>query len=278
MSSQTGVDLIQMAAASGDMSGDAANVVLAIPDIGDQIQKGMGVPVTDVDSTEVLLVTLIVDDTRSIHFGNNVQNIRDGHNKVLDDLKSSKHNKSILIHTVYLSGRVLYEYCKLDQAIYMNDQNYYPDLGFTPLFEQTVVGLGRVQAKWKSFDDAGITCCTATYVITDGDDNARTVSAKQCATVVNDMQSRVESHIIGGIGVGLMDFQGRLAVDFKDVFKSMGMKDLWIRDLVQDKNDPDSGSAWRRAFGTVSQSALLAKQSQSMGTFSQTAAGGFTAS
>jgi hypothetical protein len=275
MSSQTGVDLIQLAKDDGDIGGDAANIILAVPDIGAQIEKGMGVPVTDVDSTEVLLVTLLVDDTRSVISGNNVQNIRDGHNKVIDDLKSSKHAKSIYIHTAYLSGFVLYEYCRLDQAVYMDDKNYYPDLGYTPLFEQTVVVLGRVQAKWKQFDDAGINCGTTTYLITDGDDNARTVTEKEVATVVQNMQAKVESHIIGGIGVALKDYQGRLVVDFKEVFKNMGIQDQWIRDFVADKNDPNSGTAWRRAFGTVSQSALIARQSQAAGTFSQTAAGGF---
>jgi hypothetical protein len=72
---------------------------------------------------------------------------------------------------------------------------------------------------------------------------------------------RTESYIVGGMGID----DGY--TDFTAVFQTMGIQPEWI---LTPKNTP---SDIRRAFGTISRSAVRA--SQAAGNFSQTALGGF---
>ena len=62
----------------------------------------------DVPASQVLLVTMMPDDSGSIRFGGNAQRVRDGHNLILEVLSRSKQKEDILAHTRYLNGHVLY--------------------------------------------------------------------------------------------------------------------------------------------------------------------------
>src|SRR5512143_3016248 len=118
--------LLKAAHDEGELS-PAAMKALSIPDIGAQIQAGLGITVDDVHASEVVLVTMMPDDSGSIRFASNAQAVRDGHNLVLDALRGSKQAEGILAHTRYLNGRVLYPYCLLDQAVRMDKHNYDPN-------------------------------------------------------------------------------------------------------------------------------------------------------
>ena len=104
--------LLAAAQEDGELS-DAAMAALSIPDLGAQIQAGLGVHPDDVPASEVVLVTMMPDDSGSIRFGSNAQAVRDGHNLVLDALAASKQKDGVLAHTRYLNGNVLYPYCGL---------------------------------------------------------------------------------------------------------------------------------------------------------------------
>jgi len=251
--------LLQAAHDAGELS-PAAMKALSIPDIGAQIQAGLGITVDDVHASEVVLVTMMPDDSGSIRFGGNAQAVRDGHNLVLDALRGSKQAEGILAHTRYLNGRVLYPYCLLDQTARMDKHNYDPN-GGTPLYDETVVLLGTVLAKTRELADGGVPARSVTLLLTDGaDEHSTRARASDVAAVVRDM-CRAESHIVAALGLD----DGR--TDFARVFREMGIEDRWILTAKS------GASEIRRAFALFSQSAIRA--SQGAASFSKTAAGGF---
>ena len=239
-------DLFQSAHDDGLLSTTSLQV-LDVNDIGAQIQAGLGIEIDDVTSSEVVLVTIMPDDSGSIRFGGNAQAVRGGHNAVLDALSSSKQNDNILIHTRYLNGHVLYPYCPLSQAVRMTPQNYDPNLG-TPLYDQTIVLLGTVLAKAQEFADNGVPVRTITLIITDGADASSRANAKDIASVVQDML-KAENHIVAAMGIDDGYTQ------FRQVFQDMGIRDEWI--LTPGNSD----SEIRKAFQVFSQSAVRVSQS-----------------
>ena len=252
-------DLFEEAADDGLLSPDSVNV-LAVPDVGQQIQGAMGVDVDDVMASDVVLVTLMPDDSGSIQFGGNAQAVRDGHNGVLDALRASQQADQIFVHNRYLNGKILYPYTGLDNAVEMDTRNYNDFLG-TPLYDQAVVVLGGVLAKAQTFAQNAVPARTVTLLITDGEDAHSTrYDARDVKTIVDDMFAS-ETHIVAGMGVD----NGR--TDFARVFGEMGIPDQWI---LTPGDDPKDIS---RAFQLFSQSAI--KVSQTAGNLSQVALGGF---
>jgi hypothetical protein len=251
--------LFHQAAAEGAISQQTL-AALAIPDLGAQIQAGLGVCADDVPASEVVLVTQMPDDSGSIQHGQNAQLVRDGHNQVLDALAASQQKDSILAHTRYLNGQVLFPYRPVAQAVRMDQKNYQPDLG-TPLYDQAMVLLGTVLAKAQEFAGAGVQARTVTLILTDGADcGSQLFGANDVAQLVGDLL-RAETHVVAALGI----YDG--STDFRRVFREMGIEDRWIL-------TPGAGAQEiRRAFRLFSQSALRA--SQSAAAFGAATAGGF---
>lgn len=238
--------LFQSAQADGVLS-NASMQALHVIDIGAQIQAGLGTPVDDVMVSEVVLVTIMPDDSGSIRFAGNGAVVRAGHNTVLDTLAMSPQHDQILVHNRYLNGAVLYPYCPVDQAIRMDQHNYDPNLG-TPLYDQTLVLLATVLAKAQAFIDNGVPVRTVSLIITDGADAHSRRSVREVKGMVEDML-RTEDHIIAAMGIN--DGQ----TDFKRVFREMGVRDQWILTPGNSQNEI------RKAFQLFSQSVLRASQS-----------------
>jgi hypothetical protein len=251
--------LFQAAEDEGSLS-PAARAVLDVPDLGARIQEGLGIKVSDVQASEVVLVTIMPDDSGSISHSGSAQVVRDGHNLVLDALLASRQRDSILAHNRYLNGDVLYPYCPIARAARMTPQNYDPAKG-TPLYDQAVVLLGTVIAKTQELADAGVPARSVTLIITDGADYG-SVRAKprDVKAIVRDMTA-TENHIVAAMGID----DG--STPFRDVFRSMGIEDRWI---LTPGND---AATIRKAFLVFSQSAVRA--SQGGASFSRAAAGGF---
>jgi hypothetical protein len=251
--------LFQSAQAEGVLS-DESLQALNVQDIGAQIQAGLGIQIDDVIASEVVLVTLMPDDSGSINYAGNEAIVRAGHNTVIDALLSSNQKDNILVHNRYLNGQVLYPYCPVTQAVRMDTKNYNPNQG-TPLYDQAIVLLGTVLAKAQEFSDNGVPVRTVTLIITDGADaHSQRATAKTVKSLVKDML-RTESHIIAAMGID----DG--STNFQQVFREMGIRDEWIL-------TPGNGQKEiRQAFQLFSQSAVRA--SQSAGSFGQTSLGGF---
>jgi hypothetical protein len=233
---------------------------LDIPDMGAQIQAGLGIAPDDVPAQDVTLVNLLVDDSGSIRFGSNAQSVRDGFNLIIDALSKSKQASGVLMGVRYLNGTVYSPFALLDQVARMDTHNYDPS-GGTPLYDQTALILGTTLAKFQEFEDAGTPARTVTVIITDGaDESSRKHTASSVRKVVTEMLEK-ERHIIAAVGIKSP------GVDFNEVFREMGLQDQWI---LTPGNSP---TEIRKAFAVVSQSAVRA--SQGGATFSKTAVGGF---
>ena len=251
--------LFESAFAEGTLS-PAGLAALAIPDLGAAIQAGLGIAVDDVAASEVVLVTIMPDDSGSIAEAGNCRAVCEGHNLVLDALTASKQRDNVLVHTRYLNGHVLVPYAPLERAERMSAKNYQASLG-TPLYDQTVVLLGTVLAKAQQFADAGVVARTVTLLITDGGDMHSTRStARDVAALVQDLR-RAEGHVVAALGIS----DGH--TDFRQIFRSMGIEERWILTAGS------SASEIRRAFQLFSQSAV--KLSQGGARFSKGALGGF---
>ena len=245
-------DVNQLFAAAhqeGILSPESLQTLTAV-DLGAQIQAGLGICVDDVSASEVLLLTLMPDDSGSIAAAGNAKVVCDGHNLVLEALGRSKQRDCVLAHTRYLNGEVLFPYRPLDQALGMSTKNYSPDQG-TPLYDQTVVLLGSVIAKAQEFAATGVAARSVTLLITDGSDQHSTrATAKDVARIVRDMQ-KAECHIVAAMGIA----DG--STDFRRVFRQVGIEDRWIL------TPGSSSSEIRKAFQVFSQSAIRASQAAS---------------
>ncbi|OHD16032.1 MAG: hypothetical protein A2086_11045 [Spirochaetes bacterium GWD1_27_9] len=244
----------------GLISSDTLNALNVI-DIGAEIQAALGVGVDDFGSSEVVFVTMLIDDSSSIDYvAGNANAVREGHNAVIDALQSSKQKGNVLIHTKYLNGKILYPYCYLDQTVKMNGSNYSPN-GGTPLYDKTVEILSEVLAKSMEYSNNGIAVRTVTLIVTDGADyGSKKQTTHTVKSTVVDMLKQ-ENHIIAAMGI----YDG--STDFKDVFKDMGIPDKWV---LTPKN---TASDIRKAFQVFSQSAVKASQNAQI--FNQTSLGGF---
>ncbi len=246
--------LFNDAHAAGELSAKSL-ATLDVVDVGAQIQAGLGVSIDDVAASEVVLLTMMPDDSQSIAHAGNVAAVRDGHNFVLDALASSKQSGEVLAHTRYLNGQVLFPYTALEHVTRMTSANYDPRLG-TPLFDQSTVVLGTVIAKAKELAQAGIAVRTVTLIITDGADyGSHRCRPADVAAIVADMLAR-ENHIVAAMGID----DG--TTDFRAVFRSMGIPDRWIL------TPGNSATEIRRAFQVFSQSAVRAAAGAMLGGFS----------
>lgn len=263
MSQTTNINELFQSAQDEGLLSQQAMVNLNIPDIGQQINDAMGVSVDDVTASEVILVTMLIDDSGSIRFAGNSEAVRDGHNLVVESLEATKQKDNILIHTVYLNGSILFPFRSLEHAVKMDSSNYSPDKG-TPLYDAVQTTLATVLAKSQEFSDNGVPCRTVTLIVTDGADmhSVRMRAPEDLKPIVEDML-RTENHIIAGMGFD----DGSSLVDFRNIFKGMGVPDQWILDKNHNESDI------RKAFALFSQSAVRASQGGAV--FSQAAIGGF---
>jgi len=246
-------ELFESARSEGKLSAKSMQS-LHIVDLGAQIQAGLGVDIDDVDSSEVVLVTMMPDDSSSIRMAGNADAVRAGHNMVLEALGDSKQRDDVFVHTRYLNGTVLYPYTTLSEAIPMDEHNYDPRLA-TPLYDQSVVVLGTVLAKAQEFAACGVPARTVTLIISDGVDyGSQRAKASDVKNLVEDLL-RAEDHVVAAMGID--DGQ----TDFRAVFRSMGIPDEWI---LTPKN---TGADIRKAFQVFSQSAIRGPAALSGGFF-----------
>ena len=251
-----------LSALLGDVGLDpnaTAAMQLTVEDVGAAIQAGLGdVTIDDITTSEVLLVSLLVDDSISIDYGGNAQAIRDGHNQLVDALMGAKSSAAVLISCGYINGKLLYPYVMLDQAVQMDARNFRPG-GGTPLYRQTEIVLTTVAAKMAEFEQGGVAARAITVILTDGGDNSGPVAPRTTRAMVEGLL-KTEQHIVAGVGVN----DGY--TDFHAVFAGMGIMSEWV---LTPGNSP---SEIRKVFRVISQSAIRASQTT---TFSQTAMGGF---
>jgi uncharacterized protein YegL len=249
--------VVSRAATTGDLSGDSL-LSLSGLDLGQQIQEGLGVSVDDIESSEVLLVNLLLDDSGSM--SGNEQAVRDGVNDLLQALRESKQAGGVVVFVRQLNSGLTFAFQLLTPSVKLDSRNFRA-MGSTPLFRETLVTLGTVATKTADFENNGVPVRSITVIVTDGGDTGYgNPPADDVKRVVEDME-RSERHIIFGYGIGDEAF-------FRQVFDEMGVR--------RDRQLVTTGDhhAIRHGFGIVSQSAVRASQAAGTG-FSGAGVGGF---
>lgn len=250
-----------------DAIGADALAILNVTDLSAKINDAMGTPADAFQQSEIILLSVLIDDSGSIRFAGNSQHVRDGHNLLMEAMAGCKQQDNILFSTRLLnqaSGVPLNPYRALSASDKLTDTNYNPN-GGTPLYDQGVVFLGSTLAKTQEFSDAGVPARSISVFVTDGADMHSLVhTAAHVKTLADDMQ-RQENHIVAFMGIE----DPSSPTDFRAIAQEMGVRPEWI--LTPDNTPSDI----RKAFQTLSQSAVRA--SQSAASFSQQAVGGFGA-
>jgi hypothetical protein len=231
---------------SGALSGESAN---ALGKVTLQLGQGLG----DVSpSKELLLVSVLVDDSTSI--ATNIHEIRFGYGRLLEALREEPFEADVRVHARAMNRGVISPYTALAAAPALTEGNYSGSnlVPVTPLYLRTLVTLGTAMLKAREEEARGVQVRTFTLVITDGEDNkSGDVTASHVRFVVTDMLEFSSDHIVAGMGVG-----ERPAVDFRNIFASMGIPQQW-------RFTPGTSTdELRRAFRRIAKSLCLAASSQ----------------
>ena len=236
-------DLLGGAYGDGSLSRETMEALTRLPNVGQEIADGLGEP-DRAAKPEVLLVTILGDDSGSI--SGREQDVRAGHNLLLEALGTEVESADILVHTRLLNAGLISAYQPLGRAVRLTAANYDPaHFGGTPLYDQAVLTLGSVLAKTRQLEGQGRRVRTFTLLITDGRDAGSTAaSAQSVAWVVGDMLLS-GAHIVAGMGIGEDPV-------FRNVFEEMGLKPGWI--LTSDSTAADI----RATFRTLGESMALA--------------------
>ncbi|MFD0044935.1 hypothetical protein ACFVGV_07075 [Pseudarthrobacter scleromae] len=211
----TSRELVRKAEVRGTLSPLSAKA-LQVPSIMDQIEDALEESYGIESAGEVLLVTLMPDDSGSMA-GRKAESVRTGHNELLEAFLQSSSRNKILLQTRYLNTTLLNPFQPLGLCLQMKEDNY-PCVFGTPLSSQTIVTLGTVLVKAEELRAQGAgRVRSATLIMTDGEADI----GPEVASIVSDMR-RVGDHIVAGMG---FSENGRL---FPNVFAAMGIDDQFI--------------------------------------------------
>lgn len=202
----------------------------------------------DILTSDVTLVTLLVDASSSIHSRGLEDAIRGGQNMLVDALAHSPARESVLmaLWTFNEDIRVVHSYVGVDDATRL-DATTYNAAGSTRLYDTWCDALAANVAYAQKLRDGGTPCRSVVVVITDGEDCGSKRRPGECASLSRDLLAS-EQFILAFVGVGK-------DVDFHAVAKSMGVPDGCV--TVQAQATP---AGMRKVFGMVKQSTIRASQ------------------
>jgi uncharacterized protein YegL len=239
--------LVSGAKAAGTLSAQSAQLITG--NLGAVVIAGAaGKDAEDIVASDVMLVTLLVDASSSIHSRGLEDAVRDGQNLLVDALGQTRERDSVLmaLWTFNDDLRVVHSYVGLDDVTRL-DAKTYQAVGSTRLYDTWCDALAANVAYAQRLRDAGTPASSVVVVITDGEDVGSRRRAADCARISRDLLAS-EQFTLAFVGVGT-------DVDFHAVAKSMGVPDGNV--TVQAQATP---SGLRKVFRMVSQSAIRASQ------------------
>lgn len=212
------------------------------------IAGAAGKDAEDIVASDVLLVTLLVDASSSIHARGLEDAVRDGANMLADALSHTRERDAILmaLWTFNDDVRVVHSYVGLDDVTRLDKTNY-AGVGCTRLFDTWCDALTANVLYAQRLRDSGTPCKSIVVVVTDGEDVGSKRRAADCKRISQDVLAS-EQFTLAFVGVGN-------DVDFHAVARDMGVPDGCV--TVQAQATP---SAIRKVFRMVSQSAVRASQ------------------
>ena len=236
MSQDQAAELLEHAYSEGTLSKESTQALLTAGEVSKEVGKALN---THRGDGELLLVTLLIDDTASI---SSIQGgplaVCNGHNHCLDALDAEGKHSQVLVHTRFLGGGALAPYSALSTAVRLNVENYAPLARCTPLYKRSVITLGAVMAQVQAEKENGRVVRAFTLIISDGEDNASgKTTAEHVKFLTTDMLEFSDNFILAGMGIGS-------PTRFQPIFRSMGIPDQWI--LTADASPADIAALFRR--------------------------------
>jgi hypothetical protein len=212
------------------------------------IAGAAGKAAEDIVASDVLLVTLLVDASSSIHARGLEDAVREGANMLVDSLAATRERDSVLMALWSFNDdtRVVHSYVGLDDVTRLDKTNY-AGVGCTRLFDTWCDALTANVVYAQRLRDSGTPCKSIVVVVTDGEDVGSKRRAADCKRLSAQLLAS-EQFTLAFVGVGN-------DVDFQKVARDMGVPDSCI--AVQAQATP---SAIRKVFRMVSQSAIRASQ------------------
>jgi hypothetical protein len=240
-------DLLESAVGAGVLSpatesmltGHLGNVVIA---------GAAGTAMENIESTDVTLVTILIDASSSISFGGLEQAVREGQRELLAAFAGSREKDKILVAlwTFNDDVRVVHSYVPVGDATQLDEQSYRAS-GYTRLYDAWCDALASNVAYAQALRDGGTPVRSVVVVITDGEDTGSSRKPKHCRALSEDLL-RSEQFVLAFVGVGSES-------SFKKIAKGMGVPEGCIE--VQRQATP---AALRQVFQMVSRSAIRASQ------------------
>lgn len=228
--------------------------------LGPAIQTGLGeITLDDITTSETFVLSVVLDDSSSIGFAGNEDNVRRAFNMIRNALLGSKSSASIVADCWQLNRGRLFPFVALDNTPQLDTTNY-TARGNTPLYDRTHDALVALKAKVEEFEDGGVAVRGVVVIISDGADFGSRHQARDVKQLAGELL-RTEQFLVMAMGID----DGE--TDFRRVFGSMGIGDKFVL------TPGNSASEIRQAAQAISQSAVRA--SQAAGSFSQVALGGF---
>lgn len=238
--------LLELAYSDGSLSEESATALQKVPAVASEVGAALGADPTE---DEVLLVTILVDDSSSIgHIVGGIRAVEEGHDRWLEVLRTEGMTQA-LVHTRFLNGGTFFPYKALDEATMLSKRRLSTE-GATPLYHQSVVTLGSVFAKVRQQEEARRRVRAFTVIITDGGDTgAYNLTADHVRVLVTDMLEFASNYIVVGMGIGQRE-------TFEAVFRAMGIPDRWILNAESTAEDMAA------TFRTIAKSLALAATSE----------------
>ena len=211
-----------------------------------------GVDVDDIDSEEVTLVTVIIDASSSMRsFA--VDLLKQYKEQFLDPLRGAKNAASILVSAWVFSDdgrdkvRLIHGYTPVPECQDLTDADYQPN-GMTPLRDAVMKGVTGLVTYGQTLRDNGTRTKSIVLVLSDGWENASSVSGAKVKRLSEDVL-RAQEFVLAYIFFGDQT-EGDQAAE------EIGFPP---HHRLTDSLD---ASGIRRVFGTVSASVISTSQSR----------------
>jgi uncharacterized protein YegL len=238
---------------AGELSDGANAIVVNVAKGNKKISSSLGASVDNIASSEVVGVLILLDDSSSIQFAGNSQNVRDGGNMVVEALKGAKIKNNIQVSIQSLNAGELCPFSFLEDVPVLDTSNYRPN-GGTPLYGRTLEVSTVTLAKIHQIRQAAFQERMIVIIVTDGGNTDNTDVAEVNTLITEIVMSESNQVFFIALEDG--------TTDFAKVAKDMGIPDnnVWLANAMDPK-------AIRRAFQTVSQSASASASAGTAGGF-----------
>lgn len=242
----TSGDLQSLFQASQNSGMSQQSVNLMIQNLDAQTGLGcVGAQVDDLNTDDVTLLTLIIDESGSM--GHVRNDVIDAFNQMTRALSDSKAADSILMSAWTFSNapKLLFSYTPIDSVKDLTAKDYTPN-GATALYDATMDGITGIVGYGQNLRSAGIRTRSIIVVITDGGDNVSGHTASAVKTVADDL-IRQEVYTLAFVGLGNESH-------FKGIAKKMGFGNVLTTN--------NTASEIRKTLNLISGSVIRTSQAQ----------------